>query len=101
MLASNPSSQADANEAVRWYLQAAIQGHAGAQNNLGALYTTGQGLPKDLVQAYFWFSVASENGNKDAPDNLIATANEMSPAEIAAAKKLIRSNAERYRTKKP
>lgn len=101
LLAANPKKPGDATEAVRWYLQAAMQGHAGAQNNVGALYVAGQGLPKDPVQAYFWFSVAAENGNKDAPDNLIATANEMTPTELDTAKKIIAKNAERYRTKKP
>ncbi len=30
----------------------AAQGHATAQNNLGALYYEGRGLPRDLVEAY-------------------------------------------------
>jgi TPR repeat protein len=27
-------------------------------NNLGALYANGQGVPQDYVQAYLWFNLA-------------------------------------------
>ncbi len=35
----------DYAEAMKWYRKAAEQGHAGAQHNLGFMYTEGQGIP--------------------------------------------------------
>lgn len=36
-------------EAAQWYLKAADQGHAVAQNNLASLYWNGQGVPQDYT----------------------------------------------------
>ena len=38
---------------------AAEQGVHAAQYNLGLLYAQGHGVPKDLVEAYFWLAVAA------------------------------------------
>ena len=46
-------------EAARWYQQAAHQGVAEAQYNLGVLYTRGEGVPQDLVHAYLWLALAA------------------------------------------
>ena len=35
------------------------QGNAYAQHNLGVAYRDGQGVPKDLVEAYAWLNLAS------------------------------------------
>ena len=56
--------------AVRWYLLAANQGRADAQNNLGLMYFNGEGVSVDLVQAYMWLNLAtaqdsSYQANKD------------------------------------
>jgi TPR repeat protein len=45
----------DSVEAVRWYRKAAEQGMAEAQHNLGAAYLSGDGVPTDLAEAYFWW----------------------------------------------
>ena len=34
-------------EALEWYTLAAEQSHAGAQNNLGWMYSRGDGVPQD------------------------------------------------------
>lgn len=45
----------------------AYQGYAVAQNNPGILYSDEtNGLSKDYVKAYAWFSVAFHNGFKEA-----------------------------------
>lgn len=49
--------------AARWFLKAAEQGLVLAQDNLGAYYWAGRGVPKDVVKAYYWSSVAKEAGN--------------------------------------
>ena len=57
-------------EAASWHLKAAEQGYAFAQNSLGKMYENGQGLQVSLMQAYMWYSLASEAGNEQARTNI-------------------------------
>jgi len=50
----------DEAEGVRWFQKAAKQGWVPSQRSLVAVYLQGQGVPKDLVQAYKWMTVAME-----------------------------------------
>ncbi len=45
----------DSSLAAAWCRQAAEQGHAPSQYNLGIQYFEGDGLPKDYKQAATWF----------------------------------------------
>ncbi|HXR48385.1 MAG TPA: tetratricopeptide repeat-containing serine protease family protein [Candidatus Limnocylindrales bacterium] len=56
------------NEAVKWYRQAAAQGNATAQNNLGAHYLTGDGIAMDYVEAYKWLNLAAASTDDEASD---------------------------------
>jgi TPR repeat protein len=58
MYANGEGVPQDAVEAVAWFRQAAEQGHAGAQFNLGVVYASGGGVPQDAVEAYLWFTLA-------------------------------------------
>ncbi len=49
-------------EAVQWWKQAAEQGVAEAQNNLGSMYAEGIGVPKDPTKAVKWYKRAAEQG---------------------------------------
>jgi len=49
---------------------------------LGILYADGDGVPKDSVQAYMWFSLADNN------DNIVYTQREMTPDQISRAQEL-------------
>ena len=51
-------------------LQAAEQGNADAQFNLGVMYDTGQGVRQDYAQAVQWYRKAAEQGNAKAQYNL-------------------------------
>jgi len=42
------------------------QGHAPAQNNLGAMYAKGEGVPRDDAEAVTWFRRAAEQGDARA-----------------------------------
>ena len=42
---------------MAWYRKAAAQGYAEAQIQLGYLYTRGQGVTKDEVEAYAYWSL--------------------------------------------
>ena len=81
--------------AVRWYRKAAEQGHAGAQNNLGVFYVSGEGVIADEREAYIWYSIAKANGNETAAENLRTkqwhlhlTAAEIKAAKREAAKRM-------------
>ena len=60
----------DYAEAMRWYLMAANQGNALAQDNIGDLYANGLGVPRDLGQARQWWRKAAAGGNDDAKKSL-------------------------------
>ena len=82
-------------EAARWYRRAAEQGVAFAQFNLGVRYVNGQGVARDPVQAYQWFSVAAQSllgkeadTAKQARDSVKA---QLAPEQLARAEELVRS----------
>ena len=60
----------DFEQARFWYRQAADQGHARAQNNLGAMYRQGLGMPQDFQEALRWFRRAADQGNGGAQNLL-------------------------------
>ena len=80
----------DDAEAVRWYRQAAEQGLASAQSNLGVMYANGEGVPEDDIQAYAWISIASAQGKENSKNAKEILTREMTRAEIAEAQKLSR-----------
>ena len=49
---------------------AAEQGDASAQYNLGVMYATGRGVPKDDAKAVKWYRLAAEQGYARAQYNL-------------------------------
>jgi hypothetical protein len=57
-------------EAARWYLKAAEQGHPDAQHKLATLYSAGRGVPQDDAEATKWLRRAAEQGHQTAQNNL-------------------------------
>jgi hypothetical protein len=49
----------DMQLAAAWYRKAAEQGDVTAQASLGVLYSIGQGLPHNDIEAYFWLDLAA------------------------------------------
>jgi TPR repeat protein len=49
----------DMEQAAAWYRKAAEQGDVTAQATLGVLYSIGQGVPHNDVEAYFWLDLAA------------------------------------------
>ena len=82
--------QKDYAEALKWFRKAAEQELAEAQINLGVMYAEGEGVPQDYVLAHMWFILSTANGSKKARDNRDIIAKEMTPAQIAKARKLAR-----------
>lgn len=57
---------------------------------LGMAFSTGKGVPYDLVQAHKWFNAAALQGSKEAAEWRAELAMEMTPAQIAEAQRLAR-----------
>jgi TPR repeat protein len=75
--------------AAKWYLRAAIQGHARAQYHLGlACSFGGSGLEWDLTEACKWLTLASRNGIAEAVDALRAL--KAKPEDRALGERLAR-----------
>lgn len=49
--------------AYEYYLRAAKLGHAGSQNNLGWAYYKGDGVDKNLFEAIYWITKATDSGD--------------------------------------
>jgi TPR repeat protein len=75
---------------VFWYAQAAEQGHALAQYNLGGMYNTGRGVPRDAVRSYMWMLLAAEAGDETASANKSIVGRRLTPSEIGSALDLSR-----------
>ena len=56
----------DVERAVSLYCEAARHGDATAQFNLGWIYASGRGVPRDDAQAAFFFAAAAEQGVEQA-----------------------------------
>ena len=54
--------------AINWFLQSAELGHSTSQYNLGLIYATGQGVPKDFSKARMWWILA---GDEEAKKNIV------------------------------
>ena len=64
-----------------------------ARTCLGAVQSglhvfTGEGVPKDYVQAYAWYNIAAAQGNETAKENLEIITKKMPTAGITKAQEL-------------
>jgi TPR repeat protein len=57
-------------KAIKYYLDAADRGHAGAMNDLGGVFEYGVGVPKNLATALVWYERAAELGHAGAMTHL-------------------------------
>ena len=83
------SLTACAGQAER-YRRNAERGRTDAQIHLGTLYFNGQGVPRDDVQAYMWYDLASATGNDEALRYRAILARRMTPGQIAEARQMAR-----------
>lgn len=86
-------AQKDFGTAFKKFFDAAEAGHTKAQYMLGALYAYGNGVPRDDVQAYKWFSVVAATATDKRLKGLAINSRDaieklMTPQEIAKGKKL-------------
>ena len=67
---------------VRCIRYAAERGDAYAQNNLGFMYASGEGVPQDFAEAYKWWAVAAMNGIEAARDNMKKIREKMTSSQL-------------------
>jgi uncharacterized protein len=60
----------DYANALRLWLPLAERGDAGAQNNVGIMYSSGQGVPRNAAVALNWFRKSANQGNANAQAGL-------------------------------
>jgi TPR repeat protein len=63
-------SAGDYATALKEWRPLAEQGDAGAQFNLGVMYSQGRGVPQDYAEAVKWYRLAAEQGYASAQFNL-------------------------------
>lgn len=76
--------------ALKEWRPLAESGHAGAQYNLGFNFVQGKGVPKDLVQAYFWFDLAARQGRGIAGQLRDGIAKKMTEDQVTDAQERVR-----------
>jgi TPR repeat protein len=85
--------------AVQVFRAMAEQGNAEAQNLLGTMYRKGQGVTRNSVRAFVWFSRAAARGNAKAKTELREVSLTMTPQELKQAKEMAEAcEASNYRT---
>ena len=58
--------------------------------SMGMVFSSGAGVPIDLVQAHKWFNIAAMRGHKDAAQLRREIAEQMSDSEIGSAQRAAR-----------
>ena len=81
--------QRDPAEAINWFRRAAEQGDAKAESNLGQMLCSGNGVQTNPEQGYKWLTLSAEQNEITAIKFLTDFQTGMTPAQIAAGKKLV------------
>lgn len=63
------------------------------------MYYNGNGVPKDDVQAYAWFSVAKANGLNESKAALLDISGDLIPAQLDKAREFAAQYIEHYPSK--
>jgi uncharacterized protein len=75
-------------EPVNGGIAAEIPADAEGQYQLGFRYASGRGVPKDMVMAYKWLTIAAAHGHEQAIELKNMISERMSPGEINDAERL-------------
>ena len=87
-----PTAYLKLDKEIGTYCPNADLGHSDAQKHIGDLYFFGAlGLNRDYIQAYVWYSLAANNGDKRAAPRLFDTVNLLTPEQLVEAKHRLES----------
>jgi TPR repeat protein len=85
--------------AIRVFRALAEQGNAKAQTVLGTMYRRGEGVSRNSLRAFLWFSRAAARGDVRAKTELRGLSQVMSPEELSQARDMAQAcEASNYRT---
>ncbi len=85
--------------AIRLFRPLAEQGNPKAQSVLGVMYRKGEGVARNSVRAFVWFSFAAARGDASAKAGLREVSQTMSPQEISQAREMAENcEASNYRS---
>jgi TPR repeat protein len=74
--------------AIQVFRVMAAQGNAKAQSVLGVMYRRGQGVARNSVRAFAWFSLAAAHGDREAQAKLREVSKTLTPEEVSQAKEM-------------
>ena len=85
--------------AIRVFRALAEQGNAKAQSTLGVMYRRGQGVSRNPIRAFLWFSRAVARGDAGAGAELRDVSQSMTPEELSQARVMAQAcEASNYRS---
>jgi TPR repeat protein len=79
-------NRGDYMPAIRLFRPLAEQGNARAQHLIGVMYHNGEGVARNSVRAFAWFSLAAAHGDRDAQAKLREVSQTMTPDELSQAR---------------
>jgi TPR repeat protein len=79
-------NRGDYMPAIRLFRPLAEQGNARAQHLIGVMYHKGEGVARNSVRAFAWFSLAAAHGDRDAQAKLREVSQTMTPDELSQAR---------------
>ncbi len=77
--------------AAQWFEKAAQRGVVDSQYNLGVLYESGQGLPKNLTEALVWYSIAAGQGDQFAKKHIVVLKEQIAEGDIQRAEQRVKA----------
>lgn len=92
-------NRGDYAPAIRLFRPLAEQGDPKAQSVLGVMYRRGQGVTRNSVRAFMWFSFAAARGDAKAKAGLRDVSQTMTREEISQAREMAEAcEASNYRS---
>ena len=77
--------EADLPTAAKWFEKAAERGVVDSQFNLGVLFESGQGMPKNVTDAFVWYSIAASQGDQFAKTRVEVLKETLDQNDLVAA----------------
>ena len=91
-------NRGDYMPAIRLFRPLAEQGNARAQHLIGVMYHKGEGVSRNSVRAFAWFSLAAAHGDREAKAKLRDVSQTMTPEELSQAREMAQAcEASNYR----
>jgi TPR repeat protein len=81
-------NRGDYTPAIQLFRPLAAKGNAKAQHLIGVMYHRGEGVARNSVRAFAWFSLAAAHGDREAKARLRDVSQTMTPEELAQARNM-------------